>query len=319
MRIVHLADFHLPSSPGKTVNGVNPHANLTQAVAVIRRQAPPPDLIVLGGDLLESGEHANYQPVLDLFKDLQAPVHVTLGNHDSLADFRKTVQPAPAPDFPGYYSFDLKGLHIVVLYSAGTGKPFGRLDERQLLWLAEDLHRSLAKPVLIFVHHPPFDTGIDWLDKLKLVNSQSFWEVIPPFAQNILGVFVSHLHLQYTCQRRGVLAASCPAVGWQHSGNTDTQKATLSEELPGFNLIDVQDRRLSLRTVRFPAPQPVPAGAAAPGAAAAAPGHPASHPAAPGHAPAGPAVHPAPAAHSAGQAAPAGHGLPPRPPEPPRR
>ena len=263
MRIVHLADFHLQASPAKTVNGVVPHANLAQAVAVIRRQVPAPDLIVLGGDLLENGEHGAYQPVLDVFKDLPAPVHLALGNHDSLADFRKTAQPARAPDFPGYYSFDLKGVHFVILYSGGTGKGFGRLDEKQLLWLAEDLHRSSLKPVLIFLHHPPFDLGIEWLDKLKLVNAEGFWEIIPPYAQNILGVFVSHVHLQYTCQRRGVLAASCPAVGWQYSANTDTAKATLSDELPGFNLIDVTDRRVSLRTVRFPAPHPAPTSAAA--------------------------------------------------------
>ena len=79
-------------------------------------------------------------PLLDLFKDLKVPVHTVLGNHDSLNGFRKT---APrGPDFPGYCSFDLQGVHFVMLYSAGTGKEFGRLEEKQLLWF----HRGEAFP-----------------------------------------------------------------------------------------------------------------------------------------------------------------------------
>jgi 3',5'-cyclic AMP phosphodiesterase CpdA len=255
MRIVHLADLHLTSSPSTLTHGVNPYTHLAAAVAAIRKQVPAPDLVVLGGDLTEDGEHANYQALLDLFKDLKVPVHTVLGNHDSLNGFRKTAQPARGADFPGYYSFDLHGVHFVMLYSAGTGKEFGRLEEKQLLWLNEDLHRNAQKPVLVFLHHPPFDTGVAWLDKLGLANAEGFWEIIPPYSRNILGVFAAHLHLQHTCLRRGVLAASCPAVSFQFNGGADSPRGGLSEEPPGFNLIDLADGALALRTVRFCPPK----------------------------------------------------------------
>jgi 3',5'-cyclic AMP phosphodiesterase CpdA len=253
MRIVHLSDLHLTSSPSKLTHGVNPYTHLAAAVAVVRKQVPAPDLIVLGGDLTEDGEHANYQALLDLFKDLKVPVHTVLGNHDSLNGFRKTA--SRGPEFPGYYSFDLRGAHFVMLYSAGTGKEFGRLEEQQLLWLNEDLHRNAQKPVLVFIHHPPFDTGVAWLDKLGLANAESFWEIIPPYSRNILGVFAAHLHLQHTCLRRGVVAASCPAVSFQFNGSADSPRGGLSEEPPGFNLIDLTDGALALRTVRFCPPK----------------------------------------------------------------
>jgi Icc protein len=255
MRIVHLADLHLTSSPSKPTHGVNPYSHLAAAVAAIRKQAPAPDLIVLGGDLTEDGEHANYQALLDLFKDLKVPVHTVLGNHDSLVGFRKTVQPTRGPDFPGYYSFDLQGVHFAMLYTACTGKEFGRLEEKQLLWLNEDLHRNSQKQVLVFLHHPPFDTGVGWLDKLKLANADGFWEIIPPYSRNILGVFAAHLHLQHTCLHRGVVAATCPAVSFQFSGSADSPRGGLSEEPPGFNLIDLAGGSLALRTVRFCPPK----------------------------------------------------------------
>jgi 3',5'-cyclic AMP phosphodiesterase CpdA len=255
MRIVHLSDLHLTSSPSKLTHGVNPYTHLAAAVAALRKQVPAPDLVVLGGDLLEDGEHSSYQAVLDLFKDLQVPVHAVLGNHDSLAGFRKTAHPARGTEFAGYYSFDLKGTHFVMLHTPCAGKEFGRLEEKQLLWLNEDLHRNAQKPVLVFLHHPPFDTGVGWLDKLGLANAGQFWEIIPPYARNILGVFAAHLHLQHTCLHRGVVAASCPAVSWQFSSNADSTRAALSEEPPGFNLIDLAGGGLALRTVRFCAPK----------------------------------------------------------------
>lgn len=255
MRIAHVSDFHLPASPGKKLNGVFPHAHLTAAVEALKRQVPKPDLIVLGGDLYEDGDKASYETVAETFRELQVPVHAVVGNHDSLENLKGSSLLPQDPAYPGYGSFDHHKLHVVLLNSATTGKGFGRLEEAQLLWLSEDLFENRLKPVLIFLHHPPLDTGIGWLDKIKLLDAEAFWEIVPPYAGNLLGVFSAHTHLQVTCAVRGVAAACCPAVSWQFSGNADAAKAAVSDELPGFNLIDVEDRRLRLRTVRFSLPQ----------------------------------------------------------------
>jgi 3',5'-cyclic AMP phosphodiesterase CpdA len=252
MRIVHISDFHLPSKPDKQVNGTFPYENLKKALGEIKRQNPRPDLVVLGGDLFEEGEKADYRAVFELFDELQLPVHTALGNHDHFPMLKKTGR-AQENAAAGYYSFDQAGQHFVILNSAGTGKPHGRLEEEQLLWLNADLHEHRFKPVLIFVHHPPFDIGIPWLDKIRLLNAESFWEIIPPFASNILGVFVSHVHIAVACRYRHILLASTPGVCWQYAGGADAAKAALSDEPPGFNLIDVTKSQLSVRTVRFTA------------------------------------------------------------------
>jgi hypothetical protein len=52
-----------------------------------------------------------------------------------------------------------------------------------------------------------------------------------------------------------VLVASPPAVCFQFSGNSDADKAEISGEQPGFNLIDLKDlHQLQIRTVRFSPP-----------------------------------------------------------------
>jgi len=254
MRIIHISDFHLPTKPGQSVNGSLPDANLIKTVAILKQQAPQPELIVLGGDLLEDGQKGNYEAIVELFKDIQVPLHTVVGNHDDLKSLKKSSLMEKGKDFPGYRSFDHGKLHFILLNTAVTGKTYGNIEEEQLLWLSEDLWRNLDKPVLIFMHHHPIDSRIPWLDKMKLENADTFWDILPPYSKNILGVFFAHVHTQISTVVRGVLVASPPAVSFQYSANTDASKSELSTERPGFNLIDVVDWQVRVRTVRFAPP-----------------------------------------------------------------
>jgi Icc protein len=256
MRIAHISDFHLPTKPGQSVSGALPDANLIEAVAALKRQVPKPDLIVLGGDLLEDGQKGNYEAIAELFKDVQVPLHTVVGNHDDLKALKKSSLVEKGKNYPGYGSFDHDKLHLILLNTAGTGKPHGNIEEEQLLWLSEDLWANHDKPVLIFMHHHPINSGVPWLDKMKLENADAFWEIIPPYAKNIFGVFFAHLHIQISTVVRGVLVAGPPAVCFQYSGNSDVSKPELSAEQPGFNLIDVKDRQARVRTIRFAPPSP---------------------------------------------------------------
>ncbi len=260
MRIAHISDFHLPAKRGKRVNGVDPHANLDRAVDTLKAQKPKADIIIIGGDLLDEGDKGSYEGIAELFKELQVPVLAVAGNHDHLGSLLKSSLSPSTESTKGYYSVDENKVHFIVLASARTGKPHGLLDEEQLLWLSRDLYESRSKPVLIFLHHPPFDTGIAWLDKIKLLNADAFWDIIPPYSKNVLGVFAAHVHVQISFQFRGLLAATSPAVCWQYSGNADATKAEISDELPGFNLIDLEDSQIRIRTVRFIAAPEQPAG-----------------------------------------------------------
>ena len=254
MRIAHISDIHLPTKPGQKLKGAVPDANLIEAVAVLKQQSPKPELIIIGGDLLEDGQKGNYDAIGDLFKDVQVPLHTVVGNHDDLKALKKSSLVENSKSDRGYGSFDQGKLHFILLNTAGTGKAHGNMDEEQLLWLSEDLWANQNKSVLIFMHHHPVDSGVPWLDKMRLENADVFWKIIPPYSKNILGVFFAHLHIQFSTVVRGILAASSPAVCFQYSANNDASKSELSPEQPGFNLIDVKEQQVRVRTVRFPAP-----------------------------------------------------------------
>ena len=254
MRIAHISDFHLPSKPGQKLNGALPDANLIEALAVLKQQNPKPDLIVLGGDLLEDGPKGSYDAIVDLFKDVQVPLHTVAGNHDDLKTLKKSSLVEESKRESGYGSFDHGKHHFVLLNTTRTGKPHGIIDDEQLLWLSEDLWANRNKPVLIFMHHHPIESGVPWLDKMKLENADAFWKIVPPYSKNILGVFFGHLHIQLSTVFRGILVAGTPAVCFQYSANNDASKSEISPEQPGFNLIDVNNWQVRVRTVRFTPP-----------------------------------------------------------------
>jgi len=249
VRILHISDFHLPDERGQILYGLDPYACVQAAVAAVGRVFPVPDLAVVGGDMLNAGESGDYGTLNDVLVPLSMPIHYVLGNHDCLDVFNESSLSLRGAESPGYYSCDCHGCHLVMLYTAGTGHGYGEMDDEQLAWLEKDLVGSSDRPVLIFAHHPPVDVGVAWLDRIKLHNADAFWRVVEPHAVHILGVFVAHLHLQATWVHRGVFVASCPSVCWQFSGNADAAKAELSDEPPGFNVIDVSDEQVVVRTV----------------------------------------------------------------------
>ena len=48
----------------------------------------------------------------------------------------------------------------------------------RLKWLREALISAGEAPTYIFMHHPPFDIGIDWIDKIKLLEVEEFAEIL---------------------------------------------------------------------------------------------------------------------------------------------
>ena len=132
-------------------------------IGALVREAPP--LVINTGDLTDTGsEESNWQRYFDVTAPLGAiaPVIPALGNHDAArggAGAAKTwalfAMPTPAP--PYWTSFDLGGVHFVVLDTNAATNP----EQRE--WLADDLARARrhhARAVFAFCHEPPWSHGL---------------------------------------------------------------------------------------------------------------------------------------------------------------
>ncbi len=165
MLIAHLTDTHVTrAGTGRRFMG-DTLAHVARAVAWIGALDPAPDAVVVTGDLADRGEAAEYERLAAALARLKQPYLVLRGNHDRTeplrAAFAGTV-PLPAEGRLNYAVDDLP-IRIVALDSAATGRAGGVVDEATLAWLDATLAAD-PRPAVLCLHHPPFRTGMHYMD-----------------------------------------------------------------------------------------------------------------------------------------------------------
>ena len=107
---------------------------------------------------------------------LELPFAGIPGNHDSRELMRAAFPSATYafPSGPLNQRVEIGGLDLLLLDSSVPGKPHGELDAPTLQWLDATLASSPDRPALVFLHHPPFKTGIWHMDRQNLLNAGEF-------------------------------------------------------------------------------------------------------------------------------------------------
>jgi len=84
MLIAQITDTHI-TKPGKLLMGlVDTASALERAVSSLNQLDPSPDVTVLTGDLVESGDPEEYAHLRALLAPLRMPVFAIPGNHDGI-------------------------------------------------------------------------------------------------------------------------------------------------------------------------------------------------------------------------------------------
>ena len=96
----------------------------------------------------------------------------------------------------------------------GAGGGHGELCEERLRWLDRTLAEQPGKPTLIGMHHPPFQCGIDHMDRIALRNPQPFLDLLASHKQ-VQRIVCGHHHRPVTAQVGGAIASICPSVAHQ--------------------------------------------------------------------------------------------------------
>jgi 3',5'-cyclic-AMP phosphodiesterase len=205
MRIAQLSDPHIVE-PGELLNGLHDTASrLALTVAAI--EGLHPDLVLLTGDLVDAGSREQYEHLRGLLAPLTAPMVLIPGNHDDpqvLAD---------AFGLPPTFDRVIAGeVTVVTLDSSRRHRPDGELSSEQLHWLDASL-AQLHGPVVVALHHPPFVSGVDHMDAMRLdaQSSDRLASVVIRYPE-VQRVVCGHLHRHHVHRFGGTVAMSCPAT-----------------------------------------------------------------------------------------------------------
>jgi Icc protein len=223
MLIAQISDLHV-TRPGRLCsNKVDTAGHLRRAVERILSLAPAPDVIIVTGDLVDSGEPEEYGELRRLIEPLAVPTFVIPGNHDNRTELLRAFPEhryLPRSERFLQYTVEDWPVRLVALDTTIESCTAGEMCPERLLWLKNALSAAPEKPTLIFMHHPPFTTGLVGMDGIGLQGAGSMAEIL---ARNPQVHLVTAGHLHRPIQRRigGTLAATCPSTAHQVTFDLD--------------------------------------------------------------------------------------------------
>ncbi|HEY1015638.1 MAG TPA: phosphodiesterase [Herpetosiphonaceae bacterium] len=213
MIIAQISDPHINEIAFDPQRAERAEAALRQAIAHLLRLPARPDAVLLTGDCVHTGAAAEYDRLGELLRELPIPLYAVPGNHDDRAGFLQLFGAQGAEPLAGFaqYAVDAGPLRLLALDTHIPGAGGGRLDAPRLAWLAERLAEAPDRPTIIFMHHPPFNTGLAPLDEIGLEGADEFGALVGRFPQ-VERIVAGHVHGHMQRRFHGTLAVTCPAV-----------------------------------------------------------------------------------------------------------
>jgi 3',5'-cyclic AMP phosphodiesterase CpdA len=191
--------------------------HLERAVDHLNALRPRPDVVLATGDLADEGRVDEYERLRTILERLAMPAYLIPGNHDDRANLRTAFDHHAylgqnGPFFQ--YTIEDWPLRLIALDTLVPGSGGGRLCADRLAWLDGRLLEAPERPTLIFMHHPPFVTGIGSMDGMGLDGIEALATVIRRHPQ-VERIVAGHLHRPIVRRFAGTVACTCPATAHQ--------------------------------------------------------------------------------------------------------
>jgi Icc protein len=219
MLLAQISDLHIKRPGALAYQRVDTAAHLARCVARLNALAPRPDAVIVTGDLVDRGNADEYRHLKTLLEPLEIPYYLLIGNHDDRAALRDVFAERAELHAGGafvHYALDLGPLRVIALDSQVPGQSGGDLCDARLAWLAGELDAARDKPVIVALHHPPFVSGIDHMDRMRLAPAAADkLAALISRHPNVERVLCGHVHRPMFTRFAGTIAAAIPAPAHQ--------------------------------------------------------------------------------------------------------
>jgi hypothetical protein len=181
--------------------GEPPYPEVMNGAVVDEMLTLGPDVVVVKGDLTDTGRPEEYEAFLACYGRVGARMHHVRGNHDAMRDPELAREGAP-------YALALDGVTLAVLDTTAPGHVGGRLDAEQRGWL-DDLAAATSDAVLVFAHHPPLNP-----DPRYGLPTADHDALLAVFArrENIVGYLAGHTHTNHVVREPAGRDVPCVEV-----------------------------------------------------------------------------------------------------------
>lgn len=259
--ILHISDTHIAAQgalvSGRLDTGASLRA-LVKRVEGMRAQLGPIDGLLVSGDLSEDGSPGSYQLFKDILAPLDLPLFIIPGNHDAreaLRDAFPELAHVPSKG-PVNWSTQVGDVCLIGLDTLVEGSGGGLLGEATLAYLADRLQRAGDTPVLLAMHHPPFQSGIPFMDDIGLQGIEALTDVLSRHKGEVR-IVCGHIHSMMVATVAGHVAVSSPSPCsvFDYDLRPDAPIGFLDQE-DGFLIHRWQNGFQTVRVDLYPGPGP---------------------------------------------------------------
>ena len=213
MLIAQVTDTHLGFDPD------NPsefnRERLDQVLRYLIAMDPQPDLLLATGDLVDRGDAASYRRLQNALSVCPFPVWPIPGNHDVRDNFVDCFPNLQLADGFVQYEVDTPALRFLFLDTLEEGRHGGSFCATRAAWLKARLADKPDKPVVIVMHHPPVEVGIDWMDTYAEDPWVKMFGDAIVDGKQIVGILCGHIHRSISVGWRGNSVSICASTAPQ--------------------------------------------------------------------------------------------------------
>jgi 3',5'-cyclic AMP phosphodiesterase CpdA len=217
MLIAQISDLHIAEADNYMRQFVDANAKLAAAVDHLNAMQLRPDIVIATGDLTDDGRPGQYELLAAILDELDIPLLLIPGNHDEREPFLQAfaaTHPYLPRQGPIQYVIDEHAVRLIALDTTRPDHHDGELDDERLAWLDRTLAQRPDDPTVVFLHHPPFTTGIWWMDCVGLGGAGKLESIVRRYP-NVQLVLAGHLHRPITTNWGSTVVSKAPSTTHQ--------------------------------------------------------------------------------------------------------
>ena len=243
--LIQITDTHIFGNSDKRLVGTDTRDTLLKVLKKVSETKNVSRLIVTG-DVSMDGSENSYEWISRQLEGTGKDFWVLPGNHDDIQKW-SLVFPQHLRCFPATHIEN--PWKLIFLNTQIPGQEYGGLAPKSLSFLKREIHAGDASFIAIFMHHPPFNVGSNWIDAIGLkVGKDEFLDLVSETKVRL--VVSGHVHQEASLKFCSAEFVTTPSTCVQFLSNS--YDFALDEKSPGYRFICLfEDGRVETKVSRL--------------------------------------------------------------------